>query len=265
MKNRVIYYLLVLLFYISLTNTGHTQEIKIRVSVKEANVRLSPDHSSTVISMVTSGLEAEVIKKEGEWYFVELPPNEKGVVIAGYLHQCEVEKIKVEQKQEETKEKKVNQEEKINAAKKFQAAEKEVKIKKQIELTAKEEKTPLESSIKIISVRRTKKIKDYLRYHTAKDPEKNVLLVLRINNISEEEFDSASKRKEIYITSDQSQHTPGITHINRNLTTGEIHYNLIFSVPRTITQFKLIISDYSVLFKADKEISDQLSFSELNK
>ncbi len=92
-KAALLFFLLFLLFLISI---NHAQEIKIKVSVDKTNVRLDPDASSPVIAVVPAGLIIQPIKKIDEWYFVELPPNEKGDVIAGYIHQNEVEEIKAE-------------------------------------------------------------------------------------------------------------------------------------------------------------------------
>lgn len=92
-KAALLFFLLFLLFLISI---NHAQEIKIKVLVNKTNVRLDPDASSPVISFVPAGLIIQPIKKIDEWYFVELPPNEKGDVIAGYIHQNEVEEIKAE-------------------------------------------------------------------------------------------------------------------------------------------------------------------------
>jgi hypothetical protein len=90
--------LLFFFLFLFLINVNHAQEIKIKVSVNKASVRLNSDASSPIISVVHAGLITHLIKKTGEWYFVELPPNEKGDVIAGYIHQNEVEEIKAEYK-----------------------------------------------------------------------------------------------------------------------------------------------------------------------
>lgn len=420
---RLIFSFLLLFSLLSLININHAQEIKIRVTAKRADVRLEPKPSSVLVAIVSAGIVVTPIEKTGAWYFVELPPNEEGDVIAGYIHQSQVEEIYTEQKQEEIREKertdrvaskgdikeKAQKTEEIKAKEEpvkkrektigkkediqakngefvltdelfepwdkvdctthvafsgyengsfrvgtkniengkiskkngklilwgygarhtwigrvvykgyiFQSDEdnplqfkivkdegykylkgkgsvtfpngkkvslpiykdKEVKAKEEeiieekktdretseVDVNEKEEKLTAESLIKIISARRAERINTIRDYHTAKNPKENVLLVLRINNISKEEFDGASERKEIYITDGQNQYTPGITSVSYIF--GESKkacYIFIFGVPRTILKFKFIISDYSVSFEADKEIADQLSMSELCK
>jgi hypothetical protein len=99
-KAALLFFLILLLF---LANINYAQEIKIKVSVNKANVRLNPETSSPIISVVHAGIITQLIKKTDEWYFVELPPNEKGDVIAGYIHQNEVEEIKAETVKEKNK------------------------------------------------------------------------------------------------------------------------------------------------------------------
>lgn len=130
-----------------------------------------------------------------------------------------------------------------------------------------------ESSIKVISVHRVeklikKKIGGILpeeEQFTAKDREKNVVLALRIDNISYEEWSGASKRKEIYVTDDQNQYRPEITSVSSSTATKGNCYILVFIVPKTILKFKLVISDYSVSFEAKTEIVEQLYRQELCK
>lgn len=89
---------IIILLVISISNA---QELKTRVSVNNAKVRLEPDFSSPVVSVVSTGLIVPAIRKNGEWYFVELPPNEKEDVLAGYIHQSEVEEAGIEQKEKD--------------------------------------------------------------------------------------------------------------------------------------------------------------------
>lgn len=66
---------------------------KVRVTASKANIRLKPDTQSAIVTNVPLGAVLDVIKKEGDWYYVKLPPDEKGIVIAGYLHESTVEAI----------------------------------------------------------------------------------------------------------------------------------------------------------------------------
>jgi opacity protein-like surface antigen len=60
--------------------------LQARVKVASANIRLKPKIDSLVIGKAALGQVFEVLKTEGDWYLVELPPDEKGTVISGYLH-----------------------------------------------------------------------------------------------------------------------------------------------------------------------------------
>jgi hypothetical protein len=55
------------------------------------------------VTGVPLGAVLDVVKKEGDWYYVKLPPDEKGIVVTGFLHQSTVEVI------EDTEEKKMAQ------------------------------------------------------------------------------------------------------------------------------------------------------------
>jgi len=92
-KEAFFFFLVVLLLLISLSQA---QEMKIKVSAHKAELRLEPDPSSPVISVVSSGFIIQFIRKTDGWYFVELPPNKEGYVIAGYIHQSAVEDTKEE-------------------------------------------------------------------------------------------------------------------------------------------------------------------------
>lgn len=66
---------------------------KVRVVASQANIRLKPDTQSAILLRIPLGGILDVIKKEGNWYYVKLPPDEKGIVVTGYIHQSIVEVI----------------------------------------------------------------------------------------------------------------------------------------------------------------------------
>ncbi|NIM89759.1 MAG: SH3 domain-containing protein [Candidatus Aminicenantes bacterium] len=68
-------------------------ELKVIVSVEVANVRLKPSIESAVIGKAKIGQVLEVLRKEGNWYFVNLPPDENGFVVSGYIHQSIVKVV----------------------------------------------------------------------------------------------------------------------------------------------------------------------------
>ncbi len=67
--------------------------LRVRVKVTSANVRLKPKIDSLVIGTAALGQEFEVRKTQGEWYLVELPPDEKGTIVSGYLHSSVAEPL----------------------------------------------------------------------------------------------------------------------------------------------------------------------------
>ncbi len=68
-------------------------KVKLRVTVEKANVRLKPDLGSMVISEVPLGAVLEAEEQIGEWFKVNLPPDEKGFVVTGYIHSSAVELV----------------------------------------------------------------------------------------------------------------------------------------------------------------------------
>ncbi|MBN1273740.1 MAG: outer membrane beta-barrel protein [Candidatus Aminicenantes bacterium] len=91
-KKRVFLYLTIFLFLYSVPNS-HAEELQIRVVVDQANIRLKPDTNSLVISRVPLGAVIKALEKTGEWYHVNLPPDESGFVVSGYIHSSAVEEI----------------------------------------------------------------------------------------------------------------------------------------------------------------------------
>jgi opacity protein-like surface antigen len=82
-----------LLAVLALTVSASAAEGKIVVKVNAANVRLKPDINSPVVGKAQMGLILDFLDKSGEWYFVELPPNDKGIAVRGYLHQSVVQEF----------------------------------------------------------------------------------------------------------------------------------------------------------------------------
>lgn len=63
----------------------------LKVVAARANVRLKPDLESQVIGQVARGTVLSAKAKVGDWYAVEMPPDEDGIVVSGYLHLSTVE------------------------------------------------------------------------------------------------------------------------------------------------------------------------------
>jgi len=66
---------------------------KIQVILEKANIRVEPDFKSEIIRQVQLGIGLQSIAKLGEWYLVNLPPDEEGIIISGYIHQSFVQEI----------------------------------------------------------------------------------------------------------------------------------------------------------------------------
>jgi len=80
-----------ILFVLVMATFVFSDDSQVRVTASKANIRLRPTTQSTIVSTVPLGAVLEVIKKEGNWYFVKLPPDKKGIVVTGYIHQSLVE------------------------------------------------------------------------------------------------------------------------------------------------------------------------------
>ncbi|MFQ6082673.1 MAG: SH3 domain-containing protein [Candidatus Aminicenantia bacterium] len=68
-------------------------ELKLRMTVEKANIRLKPSLDSVVIGTAPLGAILESDEQIGEWFRVNLPPDEKGFVVTGYIHSSVVEVI----------------------------------------------------------------------------------------------------------------------------------------------------------------------------
>lgn len=66
---------------------------KIQVMLEKTNIRAEPDFISEVIHQVQLGISLQAVGKAGEWYLVNLPPDEEGIIISGYIHQSFVQEI----------------------------------------------------------------------------------------------------------------------------------------------------------------------------
>lgn len=89
---------------------GRAEKTKVKVIVNIANVRLKPDLGSKVIGKMPLGSILVFDKTIGEWFRVNLPPDESGFVVTGYMHNSVVEIIveepvkEMENKKEQEKE-----------------------------------------------------------------------------------------------------------------------------------------------------------------
>lgn len=70
---------------------------EIQVTLEKANVRAEPDFGSEIIHQVQLGIALQSVGKTGEWYLVNLPLDEEGLIISGYIHQSFVQEIPEEE------------------------------------------------------------------------------------------------------------------------------------------------------------------------
>ncbi|MGD2246398.1 MAG: porin family protein [Candidatus Aminicenantes bacterium] len=92
-KKNFVVSLLVVFFLISLCQTGHAADIKLRVKTKIANIRENASPESKILSSAPMGAILTSNGKFGSWYRVVLPPDESGTVVMGFIHQNLVEVI----------------------------------------------------------------------------------------------------------------------------------------------------------------------------
>jgi len=66
---------------------------KIQVLLEKTNIRAEPNFISEIIHQVQLGISLQAVGKAGEWYLVNLPPDDEGIIISGYIHQSFVQEI----------------------------------------------------------------------------------------------------------------------------------------------------------------------------
>ena len=69
------------------------EELELQVIVQKANIRAKPDLSSEIVAQVSVGTVLKSDMKEGRWYRVILPPDEKGQRRLAFIHDSIVEVI----------------------------------------------------------------------------------------------------------------------------------------------------------------------------
>ena len=67
---------------------------KIQVILESANIRSEPKFESEIVHQMESGLTLLAVGKIGEWFRVNLPPDEDGIVISGFIHETLVREVR---------------------------------------------------------------------------------------------------------------------------------------------------------------------------
>jgi len=112
LKRLIIFYAILITSVAFLADIGEAAKLKLRVKVATANIRLKPTMKAIVILHAPLGAILDSEEKTGNWYKVNLPPDESGVVVSGYIHQNVVEvieEIKKVPKEEKPPEKEIKE------------------------------------------------------------------------------------------------------------------------------------------------------------
>jgi SH3-like domain-containing protein len=93
-QSRILFFSLLLISGIfGLVRPGTAEEMKLRIITSDVLVRLEARAGSAVVARPELGAILTSETKAGEWFRVDLPPDEDGYVISGYVHQSQVEVI----------------------------------------------------------------------------------------------------------------------------------------------------------------------------
>lgn len=82
--------------FLMLTTISASEDIRIRITVERANIRLKPDIKSTVIGKALLGDILIAKEKSGRWFKIVLPPDENGIQLTGFIHESIVDVLKAE-------------------------------------------------------------------------------------------------------------------------------------------------------------------------
>jgi len=67
---------------------------KVQVILDSANIRSNPNFESEIVHQIEKGLTLLAVGKVGEWFRVDLPPDEEGIIISGFIHQTYIREIR---------------------------------------------------------------------------------------------------------------------------------------------------------------------------
>ena len=87
-----------IILLLPLTIFGQEIQPKLKVKAEAAFIRLRPDSKSQAIGRVSLGTILDLLRKEGEWYRINLPLDKGGILLSGFIHQSQVEEVMGEEK-----------------------------------------------------------------------------------------------------------------------------------------------------------------------
>ena len=67
---------------------------KVQAILDSANIRTNPNFESEIVHQIEKGLTLLAVGKIGEWFRVDLPPDEEGIIISGFIHQTYIREIR---------------------------------------------------------------------------------------------------------------------------------------------------------------------------
>ena len=92
-KNLFPVFLIIFIFYLVCPGPAPAQDMKARVILANTQMRLAPDTNSQVIRAVPIGAVLTIAGQQGDWFKVNLPADERGFVVSGYIHSSALELI----------------------------------------------------------------------------------------------------------------------------------------------------------------------------
>ncbi len=92
-RNKQAYSCLALMILLIFPIKSIAQELRIKVKVEKANIRLKPSMDSPIVTQAGAGTEFAVLETAGQWYLVEHRPEGSEYALAGYIHESVIEII----------------------------------------------------------------------------------------------------------------------------------------------------------------------------
>jgi len=86
-------FLITFIFCLVCAQPASAQEMKARVILTGTQMHLAPDAQSQVIRSVPVGAVLSISGQQGDWLKVDLPADERGFVVSGYIHSSAMELI----------------------------------------------------------------------------------------------------------------------------------------------------------------------------
>ena len=94
MKRNIIGILIIgIILLLPLALFGQETQQRLKVKAETAFIRLQADSKSQAVGRVSSGTVLDLLRKEGEWFKINLPLRKGGTLLSGYIHQSLVEEV----------------------------------------------------------------------------------------------------------------------------------------------------------------------------